>query len=89
MPIASRSAPDPTARGTCKYKLRQYEEALADYNQALAVDPDYAYALANRAVVYTTLGEDQPGQADMFRAIELGMDTMQVAYAVRNADHLT
>jgi len=28
------------------------------------------------------------GQADMFRAIELGIDTMQVDYAVSNADHL-
>jgi len=60
--------------------------ALADYYRALTIDPDYASA--NPEFFYTALGEDIPGQADMFRAIELGIDTMQVAYAVRNADQL-
>ena len=59
---------------------------MADYNKARTIEPDYASA--NPAFFYSALCEGRIGQADMFRAIELGIDTMQVDYAVSNADHL-
>jgi serine/threonine protein kinase len=39
-------------RGYTYYTLRRYEDALADYNRAIALEPNSAKAYANRGVVY-------------------------------------
>ncbi|OIJ92801.1 tetratricopeptide repeat protein [Streptomyces colonosanans] len=47
------------------------EEALADYDIALALDPGYASAYASRGVSLANLGRDEEALADLNRAVEL------------------
>ena len=37
-----------TNRGNEKYELKQYTEAIADYDKAIELDPNYAAAYTNR-----------------------------------------
>lgn len=47
------------------------EKALADLDQAIKVDPEYAAPYNNRGLVYSSLGEQEKAFADFNRAIEL------------------
>ena len=44
------------ALGFAKMLLRRYDEALADFDRALKIDPDYANAQQNRASLMRILG---------------------------------
>ncbi|MEG4499973.1 tetratricopeptide repeat protein [Microcoleus sp. F10-C6] len=44
-------------RGNEQYNLGRFEEAIASYNQAIALKPDYRDALHNREVAQRKLGE--------------------------------
>ncbi len=44
-------------RGNEQYNLGRFEEAIASYNQAIALKPDYRDALHNRDVAQRKLGE--------------------------------
>ncbi len=44
-------------RGNEQYNLGRFEEAIASYNQAIALQPDYHDALHNREVAQRKLGE--------------------------------
>ncbi|MEG4272082.1 MULTISPECIES: tetratricopeptide repeat protein [unclassified Microcoleus] len=46
-------------RGNEQYNLGRFEEAIASYNQAIALQPDYHDALHNREVAQRRLGEIQ------------------------------
>ena len=45
------------ARGNAYSAVFEYEAAIEDYSQAIAIDPSYALAYTNRAAVYSTLWE--------------------------------
>lgn len=49
----------------------QIEAAIEDYTQALALDPDNALIISNRAEAYYDLGDDESCMADAERAMEL------------------
>jgi tetratricopeptide (TPR) repeat protein len=54
------------------YSLKgQYEQALADYDKAISLNPDFAVALNNRAWVYFKLGRMSEGANDVERALRL------------------
>jgi tetratricopeptide (TPR) repeat protein len=55
--------------GVSKYNSGDKQGALADYNQAIQLNADYALAYVNRAVVRSTLGDRQGAIADLDRAI--------------------
>jgi lipoprotein NlpI len=38
-------------RGTVYIKLKQFEKAIQDYNQAIELDPEYTHAFNNRGTV--------------------------------------
>ena len=44
-------------RGNQQYNLGQFSEAIASYNQAIALKPDYRDALHNRDLAQRKLGE--------------------------------
>ena len=46
-------------------------KALADYNQAISLNPDDALAYAGRGIVYAQLGETDRAIADMEKATQL------------------
>ena len=58
-------------RGNAHYKNHDYQSALADYSQAIELDPNYASAYINRGVVYAHLGKPDLALKDYDRAILL------------------
>ena len=51
--------------------MDRYEEALADFNRAIDLDPSYAWALANRGETYRRMERYEEALADLTRAIDL------------------
>ncbi|MYT55966.1 tetratricopeptide repeat protein, partial [Streptomyces sp. SID7834] len=49
----------------------RYEEALADYDRAVEMDPQYAWARAGRAQVHEAMGRHEEALADYDRALEI------------------
>jgi tetratricopeptide (TPR) repeat protein len=49
-----------------------YDQAIADYTQAIALKPDYANAYGNRGEVYNERGLYDQAIADLSQAIALG-----------------
>ena len=69
-------------RGNAKVNLDQYQEAIADFDEAIRLQPDYAYAYANRGNAKVNLGQYQEAIADFDEAIRLQPDNAY-AYADR------
>ncbi len=61
-------------RGFAYSELDQYDNALADLDQALSIDPNKAIAYSYRSYVYSNQQDFDAAIADADRAIELGTD---------------
>ena len=61
-------------RGNAAYEAKRYDEALAAYDRAIELRPDYAEAHSNRGVALGRLDRDEQALADYDRAIELRPD---------------
>ena len=59
------------ARAYCSAKLEKFDAAVADYTEALRLDPANAHALHNRGISYDRLGRDDEAARDFERALEL------------------
>jgi tetratricopeptide (TPR) repeat protein len=57
--------------GYAHNKAKRYQEAVAAYSQAIALDPSYVDAYVNRGIAYRNLQEYQKAIADYDRAIAL------------------
>jgi tetratricopeptide (TPR) repeat protein len=68
-------------RGERHHMLGDHEEALADYTEAIHIDPDYAYAYYSRGVVYDSLADYKKALVDYAEAIRINPD---YAYAYNN-----
>ncbi len=58
-------------RGWAYLHLKEYEKAISDFNSALILKPEYAWAYGSRGQVYRALKDYQQAIADFDRAIEL------------------
>ncbi len=59
-------------RGDTYKDLQMYEQAIADYTEALKLNPEFIWALRNRGyILYRNLGRPQEAIADLNRAITL------------------
>jgi tetratricopeptide (TPR) repeat protein len=70
--VISSNPQDPGAynmRGTAYGQQGRYNDALQDFNQALALNPGFYQALANRALVHRELGNSAQALADYTAAI--------------------
>ena len=56
-----------------KFKLRDYESALADLNKAIEVEKDFAEAYFNRGLTKIYLDDIEGGAMDLSKAGELGI----------------
>ena len=71
-------APDDSAawayRGLARTAHGQFMRALADYDEALRLDPENADAFMARADIHFELGNDERADEDYARAVELDPD---------------
>ena len=51
-------------RGIAKHHLKQYKEAIADYDKAIELNPKEAQAYNNRRLAYLELGKKKEADAD-------------------------
>src|SRR5262249_26068668 len=65
------SAVEHTDRGDAYYAKGDYERAIADYTQAVALDPNYFAAYFNRASSYAAAGDLDQAIAGYTEAIRL------------------
>jgi tetratricopeptide (TPR) repeat protein len=80
------TAPAYNNRGLAYYELKQYKEAVADYTQAIKLDPAYAAAYNNRGNSYYELHEYQMALRDFNQSIRL-MPNYSKAYSNRALAH--
>ena len=52
-------------------ELKEYQKAIADYNQTLSLNPDDTFAYNNRGNVYAQLKDYQKAIADYNKALSL------------------
>jgi Tfp pilus assembly protein PilF len=61
---------------------------MEDLDEAIRLDPQFAAAYANRAVVYTFLGKDAEAEQDTNKAVELGFDRDKLDGQVERAKRM-
>jgi tetratricopeptide (TPR) repeat protein len=61
-------------RGGIYKERKDYDRAVADYSEAIKLDPQFASAYINRGLVYDLKGESDAAAGDFSRAIELKPD---------------
>ena len=62
-------------RGLAKAELQNYKGALADFTEAIRINPNLAYVYYNRAVIKYYSGDKNGACKDARKAEDLGMDT--------------
>jgi tetratricopeptide (TPR) repeat protein len=79
---AQESAADLLQRGSAKHRSKDYPGAIADYTQAIALEPNNALAYQGRGTTYTATKNLPRAIADFTQAIELNPNLAQ-AYRSR------
>ena len=69
-------------RGNAYMDLNQWNEAIADFSQAIEIDPRHASAYQNRAFVYAMINDAEHASADASKVIELEPKNAK-AYKIR------
>jgi tetratricopeptide (TPR) repeat protein len=65
------TADDYILQGSIKSKSKDYKGSIADYDQAIRINPNNAVAYSNRGYARRKLGDNQGAIADYDRAIEI------------------
>ena len=73
-----------TNRGWTYFRMGNYEQAIADYNQALQLDPDDGLIYRNRAEAYEAMGNKDQAIADYKKTLNCLM-TPKAAVQLKNA----
>jgi tetratricopeptide (TPR) repeat protein len=57
--------------GVANFKLREFDQSLVDFTQALVLDPDFRESLRNRSLVFLELGQEARACHDLQRLSHL------------------
>jgi tetratricopeptide (TPR) repeat protein len=68
---AAKKASAYTYRGIGYARLRQFQQAIADFDAAIGLDPNAALAVNGRGLVYLPLNQHQRAIADFDRALAI------------------
>ncbi|NES67722.1 MAG: serine protease, partial [Okeania sp. SIO2D1] len=82
-PSQSQDAESYFNQGFEHYDRGEYEQAIADYNQAIRLNPKFALAYYNRGVAYDLLGEYENALADYDASIRLNYTSLWLPYTAR------
>jgi tetratricopeptide (TPR) repeat protein len=74
-------------RGNASYHKGDYGRAIADYDQAIQLKPDFAEAYYNRGNAYANKGDHNRAIADYDQAIQLRPDFAEAHYNRGNASY--
>ncbi|MBK7318902.1 tetratricopeptide repeat protein [Candidatus Villigracilis affinis] len=66
--------------GEIHYSRNQLQQAIADYTEALTIDPEYIWAFSSRGYAYANLGLDEMAIADYTKTIELNPQCACIYY---------
>jgi Flp pilus assembly protein TadD len=66
-------------RGVAHFRKGEPDRALADFGEAIRLDPGFAKAYLARGVVHARKGDDARARADRQKAAELDPSLAQVA----------
>jgi tetratricopeptide (TPR) repeat protein len=58
-------------RGWCYFNLAQYNEAIANYNQAIELNPQYIQAYYNRGLAYESNKQLEEAKEDFEKVLTL------------------
>lgn len=64
-------------RGRCLFDQARYDDARADFDQAIGLDPEFAAAYYNRGRVHNATGDSAAAQNDLWHAYQLGFGRLQ------------
>jgi len=76
-------------RGIVYQKLGQLEWALEDYDEAIHLNPEYAYAYNNRGLAYKELGQKAEAIADFEKSITLSDNPQWIEMARQQIEELS
>jgi tetratricopeptide (TPR) repeat protein len=74
------TAEDWNQRGETHHTMGRYEEAVAAFDQAIAIDPGYAEAWRNRGLSLALLGRVNESETSFSKAISLDPDDASIYY---------
>jgi len=67
-------------RGAAHIAKAEFDQAIACFDKALAIEPSFAEAYCNRGTAYYEKGQYEPAISDFSRAIEISADFAQAYY---------
>ena len=74
----SPTTPPSTSTGRCQIQPWSYREAIADYEQALRLEPDRVIAYVSRGAARDALGQYEEAFADFEQALQLRPDDASI-----------
>jgi len=76
-------------QGNRYLELRQLERAIADFDEAIRLDPKYVVAYGNRAIAYKLQGNKIKAIADFERFLALASDPRLIQIAKQQVEELS
>lgn len=67
-------------RGQCRYRMNQFEPALADFTLVTIYEPDYASGFYHKGITLRQISKNKSGCEELKKAMNLGMQEARAAW---------